>query len=167
MGDRGNIKLIGESFKPNGVWFYTHWSGSYLKETVAAALARRLRWDDQPYLARIIFCHLLNGDTAGECGFGISASIQDNEGDRPIIVVDVDKQEVYEEVPETGGALRHWTFENFIKEFYTSGLEATPVPTPTEDIRVAAAKKAAATRRRNLALKAQSTEYSTQPYTAA
>jgi hypothetical protein len=88
MGDRGNI-VVREG--ASAVWLYSHWRGSEIGEVVRKALAKKQRWDDTPYLTRIVFQELLNGDT-GTSGFGIATSICDNE--HPVIVVDTSKQEV-------------------------------------------------------------------------
>lgn len=96
MGDRGNIQIKGKDIGGT-VNFYTHWSGSHIREITATALARRQRWDDGGYLARIIFCGLIGDDVKGETGYGIACEPLDNE--HPIIVVDVDKQTVVE-VPD-------------------------------------------------------------------
>ncbi len=69
MGDRGQVKI-----KDTGVYLYTHWGASELREAVAAALAKAPgRWDDEEYLARIIF-DAMKGDNTGETGFGIGTS---------------------------------------------------------------------------------------------
>jgi len=92
MGDRGNIKVMSRGGE---VWFYTHWRGSEMWGVVATALERgRDRWNDGPHLARIIFDDLTDGDR-DTTGFGISSGPGDNE--HPYVVVDVDKQTVYEE----------------------------------------------------------------------
>lgn len=92
MGDRANVYIRNNN--DHGVYLYTHWGGSNLPETVRAALARSQgRWQDDPYLARIIFCEMLGDDTSdwrGTTGYGISAVIGDNE--HPIIVVDPNRQ---------------------------------------------------------------------------
>lgn len=92
MGDRGNIVV--QETEGKRVYLYTHWKGSQIGGVVAKALAKKKRWDDAPYLARIIFCELIDveGDIKGEAGYGISAGICDNE--YPILVVDVEKQVV-------------------------------------------------------------------------
>src|SRR6267154_3871957 len=89
MGDRANIAVQSRGER---VYFYTHWSGSDVPEIVRSALARNERWDEPPYLARIIFCRLVRGDETGETGFGISTKPGDNE--HPIFVVDCDKKMV-------------------------------------------------------------------------
>lgn len=93
MGDRGNIVVRQTSgTNRDDVWFYTHWSGSYMKEIIGKALALKQRWDDPSYLARIIFDKLTDGDK-GTTGFGISTSIGDNE--HPILVVETVAKLVY------------------------------------------------------------------------
>ena len=69
MGDRGQVLMVDEQ-----VYLYTHWGASELVETVRRALARRQRWDDPSYLARIIFCEMMGDDIKGETGFGIDTS---------------------------------------------------------------------------------------------
>ena len=93
MGDRGNIVIRQGTTNADDVWFYTHWSGSEIGEVVKTALARKQRWTDDCYLARIVFCQLVKGIEDEEAGCGISTSMQDNE--HPILVVDVPKQCVY------------------------------------------------------------------------
>ena len=90
MGDRANIvvKNSGEQ-----VCLYSHWGGSELPDTLRAAMVRgKKRWDDAPYLARIIFCEMVKGDEMETTGFGISQSIGD--GDDKVITIDVDDQTV-------------------------------------------------------------------------
>jgi hypothetical protein len=90
MGDRANVvvETCGER-----VFLYTHWQGSSLPLTLQAALKRgQGRWDDPAYLARIIFCEMVAGQEKETTGFGISASICDNEW--PLLIVNVDDQQV-------------------------------------------------------------------------
>lgn len=71
MGDRANIHVVEE--RGGDLYFYTHWEGTELPRTLAAALARgRGRWGDEAYLSRIIFCEMVRVDTLSETGFGIS-----------------------------------------------------------------------------------------------
>lgn len=91
MGDRANVKIV----YTNGskIYFYTHWGGEVLPNKVAKAIQRNQRWDDEAYLARIIFCQMISAEQHdAETGFGISPYICDNN--RPIIVVDMGKQTV-------------------------------------------------------------------------
>ena len=84
MGDRANVRI--DNGKDNKVFLYTHWIGSDLPIIVQNALARRTRWDDPQYLARIVFCEMLVGSPEGETtGFGISAVVGDG-GDRVIVL---------------------------------------------------------------------------------
>jgi len=69
MGDRGQVLI-----KDEGVYLYTHWSATELVETVKTALAKRRRWDDPEYLARIIFNEMTKGSEMEETGYGIGSS---------------------------------------------------------------------------------------------
>ena len=85
MGDRANVYVHGG--KNPGVYLYTHWGRRSIGETVAAALDRgRGRWDDEQYLARIIFCEMVRDDIEGVTGYGISAEVWDGAES----IVDVD-----------------------------------------------------------------------------
>lgn len=123
MGDRGNIEIRQKS---GSVFFYTHWSGSSMKETLATALERGSdRWQDASYLARIIFCDLIDGQERGTTGFGIDIAPNDNE--YPILVVDADKRTVHEEPDKREGftyiTMREDSihepiaFEDFVEKF--------------------------------------------------
>ena len=99
MGDRANIAIVqhpgDKSRKPQFLYFYTHWAGTEMPEDLQTALKRgKERWDDEPYLARIIFCALLRGpkDLEETTGLAITTYITDNE--YPLLVVDVEKQTV-------------------------------------------------------------------------
>ena len=124
MGDRGNVKVV-DSFDGGAVFLYSHWGGTELPKVVQTVLSRKARWDDAPYLARMIFCEMVKGQEADETGFGISTGICDNE--HPIVVVDCKAQEVrYEEEPPSIAdlgesqappkVLKKWTFKEFCKE---------------------------------------------------
>lgn len=96
MGDRANVCIVQHprGNKPDGlVYLYTHWGGYELPQTVANALIRgKGRWDDESYLARIIFSEMIKDDVLDETGFGISTYQVDNE--HPIIVVDCESKTV-------------------------------------------------------------------------
>lgn len=82
MGDRGNIVVL-DWEEGKGVYLYSHWSGSELPQILAKALgseAGRGRADDPPYLTRIIFDVMTEGQHGEETGYGISASIGDGNG---------------------------------------------------------------------------------------
>lgn len=99
MGDRGNI-VVRQSAGTNksDVWFYGHWNGYRLEESVRESLARKARWNDPSYLARIIF-NDFQKDDRWETGFGISTVLQDNE--YPIVIVDIPAQ-VVRTIDESG-----------------------------------------------------------------
>ena len=61
MGDRGTVEI-------HGVYLYTHWGASDLIDVVREALAKKWRWDDESYLARIIFDTMLDGSHGTETG---------------------------------------------------------------------------------------------------
>ena len=110
MGDRGNIVIRDRG----DVFFYTHWRGSEMKDIVRGALSRHWRWKDGAYLARIVFCELVTGLEHEEHGFGISTYICDNS--HPLLIVDVDRQEVYEREPSdlsAAGGINNLSFEEF------------------------------------------------------
>lgn len=90
MGDRANIVMKdGES----RIYFYTHWNGYELPSIAQEGLRRgKGRWNDAPYLARIVFCAMVKGDEDGETGYGISSGICDNS--YPLLVIDTDEQQI-------------------------------------------------------------------------
>ena len=90
MGDRANVIVRDEYGKQ--VVLYTHWRGEKTPELVRQALARKQRWDDPSYLARIIFCTMLGKDDLDkETGFGIAPEAS---ADGKTIVVDCGTQTV-------------------------------------------------------------------------
>lgn len=68
MGDRRWVVL---EFSGADLGIYTHWGGTYAPGTVQAALARRERWGDDSYLARIIFSEFIKDEVSGETGYGL------------------------------------------------------------------------------------------------
>lgn len=103
MGDRAQVLV-----KDEGVYLYTHWGGHALQAVVRRALARRERWDDPEYLARILFCEMIGDDVDGETGYGIGTNEHcDNE--HPVVVVNCADQTVTID----GAAC---TFEDYITE---------------------------------------------------
>lgn len=68
MGDRGQVKI-------NGVYLYTHFGASELIKDVQIALAKRWRWNDLEYLARIIFDEMKGDDFITETGYGIGTKL--------------------------------------------------------------------------------------------
>lgn len=90
MGDRANV--IVKEADGGQVCLYTHWDGSALPVIVHRALARRQRWYDESYLARIVFSEMIKNDIDAENGYGISTNVGD--GADKIIELDVKAQTV-------------------------------------------------------------------------
>ena len=120
MGDRANIVVVNhrhgsEGQKPPLVYLYTHWSGSELPEILRLALSRNLRWDDEQYLARIIFDQMTAGSQGEETGFGISAALRDNS--YPLLVVDCAKQTVGLAMEgKEPDCYRSWSFQDYVDQ---------------------------------------------------
>lgn len=105
MGDRGNICIKDDD--KSKIYFYTHWTGSDLFDILQNALKRgRDRWNDDPYLARIIFSEMIKDDVMDNTGYGISTYISDNE--HPIFIVSSRNQKVYLDD-------KSWSFEDFLE----------------------------------------------------
>lgn len=104
MGMRRNIALdYGAKYKDK-IYLYTHWDAEGLEQTLAKALdAGRGRWDDDSYLARIIFSHVVDGVPLDqETGYGLSPFEIDPEF--PTLEVDLN-----------GNTVNGVKFEEFIK----------------------------------------------------
>lgn len=115
MGSRGNIVITQHPVPPGKtgeqVYLYTHFGGECLPELVQQVLARRLRWDDEGYLARMLFAALIEGDESGDSGAGITTYLTDNEF--PLLVLDCKKQQV--SMRTGGGGVDNWSFEQFVR----------------------------------------------------
>jgi hypothetical protein len=106
MGDRAQVQI-----KPSGVFLYSHWGGNELPDDVHRALSKRWRWNDEEYLARIIFDEMTAGCSDEETGFGISTS---KHGDVwRLIIIDCDRQEVL--IEDHGKPVSRQSFEDFVK----------------------------------------------------
>ncbi len=71
MSTPGNIQIRVSNYP---IYFYSHHEGDQLGLIVAQALLRgKTRWNDPPYLARIIFCQLVieQEEVKSVTGFGI------------------------------------------------------------------------------------------------
>ena len=91
MGMRRNIAL--DYGVGNKIFLYTHWGAERLEDTVRAALTRGAsRWDDPPYLARIIFSEMIRDEVMDTIGYGIAPYVMDDEF--PTIEVDLEKRTV-------------------------------------------------------------------------
>lgn len=112
MGDRGNVYVKNHE---GGIYLYTHWRGSELPEIVRNTLARRQRWDDESYLARMVFCDMSKGDHDNDRGYGISNYRTDNQ--HPIVVIDCEAQTVgFAHEDKEPECYESWTFEKYIAE---------------------------------------------------
>lgn len=106
MGDRANIKIVEEGGEV--IYFYTHWGGSELPETLQDALKRgKGRWSDSPYLNRIIFCEMIKNYVLDSEGYGISTSVGD--GDHRVIIVNHKQRKITYR-------MREWTFKEYVEE---------------------------------------------------
>ncbi len=103
MGDRGNIAIVDSD--GSTVYLYSHWTGSELGEVLQGALSKGWRWDDAPYLARIIFEEMISGQEGTETGFGISTKEIDRN--HSTWFVDTSLQQVRQ-------GSKKWTFNEFI-----------------------------------------------------
>ena len=105
MGDIANIHVF-EGEERTGIYFYTHWTGHRLPNILRKALERgKERWDDPPYLSRIIFSEMIKDEVLDLTGYGISQYICDNDG-YPIIEVNLTENTVEIDT-------RKYTFEEF------------------------------------------------------
>ncbi len=115
MGDRGNIEV-------DGVNLYGHGNGSLLPLILQGALARRWRWTDGSYLARIVFCCMVRGNEDGETGFGISPAGEMPDNEYPVLRVDTKAGRIYAMSEDAArardphsAAMASWTFEDFLR----------------------------------------------------
>ena len=91
MGNRGNIILRYE--QGGKIYLYTHWAGSEIKDILVNALRRgKDRWDDEAYLARIIFSEMIKDEIMDETGYGIAPYMGD--GDDQVLEVNLGEQTV-------------------------------------------------------------------------
>lgn len=75
------------------VCFYGHNEAPFVLRRLHEAMSRRLRWDDAPYLGRIIwdsFCPI----AGGELGYGIGGRAVMNQDGSYVVVVDVLAQQI-------------------------------------------------------------------------
>ena len=115
MGDRSNIAI--QDTNGNRVYLYAHWTGEDILTVVKDVLERRERWNDEPYLARMMFNAMTRGDEDASTGFGITTYLSDY--DYPVIVVSPSEQKVWlETVNADTRAMQQGTekvnFETFI-----------------------------------------------------
>lgn len=108
MGERANIRLHFETNDTDGqdIYLYSHWDGGDLALTLQKALARRERWNDDAYLARIIANEVFHKAYGEETGYGLAPYECDNNYN--IVHVDLGLKTV------TIGEVE-WTFEEYVK----------------------------------------------------
>ena len=121
MGDRSNIVI--KQHDGSRVWLYGHWMGADSINVVRDTLAQRERWSDAPYLARMLFNRMTQGDT-GSTGYGISTYMCDNE--YPVIVLDPETQTVVLEDGGFGSPLAPITLPVSFETFTMCGEETNP-----------------------------------------
>jgi hypothetical protein len=108
MGDRANICNIYDHGEK--IYFYTHWDGSNLPQVLRNALAKRMRWDDPPYLSRIIFSEMIKNNVSDEHGYGIAPYEPDNN--HTLI-------EVHHYNKKVVIGNMSWTFEEYVNQQFT------------------------------------------------
>lgn len=112
MGDKGNIKIKYED--GNSIYFYGHWSGYKMFDILKDALIKgKSRWNDEAYLARIIFCELIKDSTDEITGFGIAPYVCDNE--YPILSVNCSLKEIEMLTLSNKENIKTWNFNEFIE----------------------------------------------------
>ena len=106
MGTRAQVKI--EQYGNRApVYLYQHYDGYNLPDTVRKALKKgRGSWNDECYLARIIFCEMVKDDIAGTTGYGIDT---EEHGDIEVLVEILQGQKV-----RIGS--EEYTFEEFINK---------------------------------------------------
>jgi hypothetical protein len=95
MGDRAQVQfLFNTEEQYREVWFYTHNEGWRLPYTITNAIRRgKSRWNDDEYLARIIFSEMIQKDVMAEYGFAIGV-YRHADLQYPVIIVDCVRQAV-------------------------------------------------------------------------
>lgn len=108
MGDRRQAVLHFDQVE-TPLYLHTHWGGHDLPATLARALERgRPRWNDEPYLARIIVSEMAyQTGVLAETGMGIAPYRMDSEYDDIHILLTQNQVMVAREV---------FTFEEFIEK---------------------------------------------------
>ncbi len=115
MGDRANVAILQhrETSSAGAVFLYTHSLGCSLPFIVRDALRRgKERWDQESYLARIIFSEMIQDDLWDDAGFGIATYIPDNQ--HAIIVIDCVKLTIGFTNGELDRCYKLWGFDQYI-----------------------------------------------------
>lgn len=90
MGVRQDVKL---QYKAGGeVVIYSHWNeAEVLKGIIKDVLRRRERWDDESYLARMIFSAIVKDDIDSATGYGLAPY---GMGEETPVIINFSKQTV-------------------------------------------------------------------------
>jgi predicted CoA-binding protein len=91
---------------------------------VRYTLAQRERWSDAPYLTRMLFARMTQGNPEGTTGYGISTYMCDNE--YPVIVLNPQTQTVVLEDAPWGEPLKAITPPVSFETFTMCGAETNP-----------------------------------------
>jgi hypothetical protein len=84
MSTRAQVQILSQ-YDDTSVFLYQHYDGDELYDTVKKSIARsRPRWNDEEYLARIIFSDMIKDSLTDLEGFGISTS---KHGDIEYLIV--------------------------------------------------------------------------------
>ena len=116
MGDRSNIVV--QEANGSRIFLYGHWMGEDSIKVAYDVLSRKQRWNDSPYLTRMLFEEMISGAYDKETGYGISTTMCDNE--YPLIVLEPSTQTAWLEVYIWGEGGRFEqltqpiTFEDFV-----------------------------------------------------
>lgn len=115
MGDRVQI-AIKDGPEDRAVYLYSHSSGADAYVALQQALARRQRWEDSEYLARIIFQQLV-GPEITEYGYGIGTA-RHGDIEHALPVLDCSKQRITWDLSDAQEDERNFidcSFEDYAK----------------------------------------------------
>lgn len=112
MGARAQVKI--KTSPKKSVYLYTHWGAESLEQDVARALAKRWRWSDSGYLARIIFEEMVGDKKGTETGFGIDT---EQHGDIEKLIKINTEKETIKSIDIWRRTEVSYTFEEFIERF--------------------------------------------------
>jgi len=87
MGARTQVFI-----KDTGVYLYSHWGSGNILKTVKKALARKQRWSDPEYLARIVFETMIGNNSGSAVGFGVGTTMHSDIDN--LVTIDCKRQVV-------------------------------------------------------------------------
>ena len=127
MGDRAQVAICGNLIEPCKVYLYTNWSGHELYDMIARALRFRVNWNDAEYLARVVFCEMIKGQTDLSAGFDFGIGVvRYGDLDFPVPVLSTADQRVTWEPDMRGRVGKEMSFEEFIAEYAPDGAAPNP-----------------------------------------